>query len=120
MFPKKNKILRPLFFLVVVLCLFYPIELLAVDSNVRIEMERAIQSASLTREQAIRQAEIAQASALEIAEQERSILIAAKNPLNQSNTSILLYQFYYSPYTHSPFYNQYSKQPFQELLLAFL
>ena len=41
MFPKKNKILRPLFFLIVVLCLFYPIELLAVDSNVRIEMERA-------------------------------------------------------------------------------
>ena len=41
MFPKKNKILRPLFFLIVVLCLFYPLELLAVDSNVRIEMERA-------------------------------------------------------------------------------
>ncbi|MBT5257284.1 MAG: hypothetical protein HOL75_00050, partial [Nitrospina sp.] len=41
MFPKKNKILRSLFFLIVVLCLCYPIELLAVDSNVRIEMERA-------------------------------------------------------------------------------
>ena len=41
MFPKKNKILRPLFFLIVVLCIVYPIELLAVDSNVRIEMERA-------------------------------------------------------------------------------
>jgi TolB protein len=41
MFPKKNKNLRPLFFLVVVFCLVYPIELLAVDSNVRIEMERA-------------------------------------------------------------------------------
>ena len=41
MFPKKSKILRSLFFLIVVLCLCYPIELLAVDSNVRIEMERA-------------------------------------------------------------------------------
>ncbi len=41
MFPKKNKNLRPLFFLIVVLCLVYPIELLAVDSSVRIEMERA-------------------------------------------------------------------------------
>lgn len=48
-------------------------------AEARIEMERAIQSASLTREQAIREAEIAQARALDIAEQERSILIAAKS-----------------------------------------
>jgi len=48
-------------------------------AEARIEMEGAIQSASLTREQAIREAEITQARALEIAEQERTILIAAKS-----------------------------------------
>jgi TolB protein len=41
MFLKKNKILWRLFFLIVFLCLAYPLELLAADSNVRIEMERA-------------------------------------------------------------------------------
>jgi len=41
MFLKKIKVSRQLFFLVMVSCLMCPIELLAVDSNVRIEMERA-------------------------------------------------------------------------------
>ncbi len=42
-------------------------------------MERTIQSASLAREQVIREAEIAQSRALEMAEQDRAILIAAKS-----------------------------------------
>lgn len=50
-----------------------------VAAEARIEMERAIQTASLTREQAVREAEITQARALEIAEQERAIQIAAKS-----------------------------------------
>ena len=41
MFLKKSKVPRQLFFLVMVSCLMCPLELLAVDSNVRIEMERA-------------------------------------------------------------------------------
>ena len=41
MFLKKSKVHRQLFFLVMVSCLMCPLELLAVDSNVRIEMERA-------------------------------------------------------------------------------
>jgi uncharacterized membrane protein YqiK len=48
-------------------------------AEARIAMERAIQSASLAREQIIREAEINQARQLEIAEQERSILISAKS-----------------------------------------
>ena len=40
MFPKKTKVLRQLFFLVMVSCLMCPFELLAIDSSVRIEMER--------------------------------------------------------------------------------
>ena len=41
MFLKKSKVHRQLFFLVMVSCLMCPLELLAVDSNVRIEMEQA-------------------------------------------------------------------------------
>ena len=41
MFLKKSKVPRQLFFLVMVPCLMCPLELLAVDSNVRIEMARA-------------------------------------------------------------------------------
>ena len=41
MFLKKSKVPRQLFFLVMVSCLMCPLELLAVDSSVRIEMERA-------------------------------------------------------------------------------
>jgi uncharacterized membrane protein YqiK len=48
-------------------------------AEARIAMERAIQSASLAREQIIRETEIHQARQLEIAEQERSILISAKS-----------------------------------------
>lgn len=48
-------------------------------TEARIEMERAIQAASLTREQAIREAGIAQAREIEIAEQERVIQTAAKS-----------------------------------------
>lgn len=48
-------------------------------AEARIEMERAIQAASLTREQSIREAEIAQARALDMAEQDRTIQIAAKS-----------------------------------------
>ncbi|SMC98904.1 flotillin domain-containing protein [Rhizobium sp. RU36D] len=51
----------------------------AAAAQARIEMERTIQSASLAREQVIREAEIAQSRALEIAEQERAILISAKS-----------------------------------------
>ena len=40
MFPKKSKVLRQLFFLVMVSYLMCPFELLAIDSSVRIEMER--------------------------------------------------------------------------------
>ena len=40
MFPKKSKVLRQLFFLVMVSSLMCPFELLAIDSSVRIEMER--------------------------------------------------------------------------------
>jgi uncharacterized membrane protein YqiK len=42
-------------------------------------MERAIQSASLVREQSIREAEIAQARALDMAEQDRVISVAGKS-----------------------------------------
>ncbi|WP_137130804.1 flotillin domain-containing protein [Rhizobium sp. FY34] len=48
-------------------------------AEARIGMERAIQAASLAREQSIREAEINQARMLEIAEQDRSILISAKS-----------------------------------------
>ena len=41
MFLQKIKVPKQLFFLTVVSCLTCPLELLAVDSNVRIEMERA-------------------------------------------------------------------------------
>ncbi len=41
MFLKKIKVPKQLFFLTVVSCLACPLELLAIDSNVRIEMERA-------------------------------------------------------------------------------
>jgi len=40
MFLRKIKVPRQLFFLIMVSCLMCPLELLAVDSNVRIEMER--------------------------------------------------------------------------------
>lgn len=45
----------------------------------RIRMEQDIQSADIARELAIREAEIAQATTLEIAEQDRQILVAAKS-----------------------------------------
>jgi uncharacterized membrane protein YqiK len=45
----------------------------------RIKMEQEIQSANIARELAIREAEIAQLRALDIAEQERQILTAAKS-----------------------------------------
>ncbi|MBS0123793.1 flotillin family protein [Thetidibacter halocola] len=48
-------------------------------AEARIEMERAIQAASISREQAIREAEITQSRTLEIAEQDRTILTAAKS-----------------------------------------
>jgi len=40
MFLKKNKVLRKIFFLIIASCLICPFDLLAVDSSVRIEMER--------------------------------------------------------------------------------
>lgn len=48
-------------------------------AQARIQMEQAIQSADIARELAIREAEIAQLRALDIAEQERQILVSAKS-----------------------------------------
>ena len=41
MFLKKIKATRQLVFLIVVSCMMFPVELLALDSSVRIEMERS-------------------------------------------------------------------------------
>ena len=48
-------------------------------AQARIEMEREIQAANIARELSVREAEIAQGRALDIAAQERAILIAAKS-----------------------------------------
>jgi uncharacterized membrane protein YqiK len=48
-------------------------------AHARIQMERDIQSASIAREQAIREAEIIQLRELDIAEQDRQIIISAKS-----------------------------------------